>query len=102
MNKNKLILTSFLHSLGMLAYIMLVAWIMSNAKMIFGEMNDFWGPVIFLMLFVFSAFLSGLLVLGRPIWLYLEHKKKEALFFLFVVFGWMFVLLIIVFAIKLL
>lgn len=36
-------------------------------------------PIIMLMLFVFSASVTGLLVLGRPIFWYLEGKKSEAI-----------------------
>jgi hypothetical protein len=100
MDKGKLIQLSFVHSLGVMAYIMVVAWIINNAEKFFGKTSNFWGPVMFLMLFVFSALLTGILVLGRPIWMYLQNKKQEALYFLFVTVGWMFVLLVLAFAVK--
>ncbi len=42
-------------------------------------MNTLLGPVIFLLLFVVSATVVGLLVLGKPIILYWEGYKKEGI-----------------------
>ena len=38
---------------------------------------------MFLMLFVFSALLTGYLVLGKPIMMYVDGQKKEAVRLLF-------------------
>lgn len=100
MKKSKLILTSFLCSAGVLGYIILVAAFLNNAGRWFGETDNFWSPVIFLMLFVFSALITGLLVLGYPIWLYLENKKKDAALFLGYNAGWLLAILVIAFIIM--
>jgi hypothetical protein len=44
-----------------------------------GANNTFLAPIAMLLLFVFSAALTGFLVFGQPAILYLDGKKKEAL-----------------------
>lgn len=78
MKNKKIWLWSAVNAIGVFAYVMLVVLIMTNGEKIFGEMENFWGPVTFLLLFVFSALVCGLLVLGRPIYLWLNDHKKEA------------------------
>jgi len=51
-------------------------------------------PILMLTLFVFSAALTGSLVLGRPILWYLDGKKKEAVN-LFVYTLWILLLIIL-------
>ncbi|MFH1175482.1 MAG: hypothetical protein V1698_02045 [bacterium] len=99
MKKSGLILKSFLCSIGLVGYIMLVSAILNNAEKWFGSVNKFWGPVAMLLLFVFSALISGMLVLGYPIWLYLEQKKKEAISMLGYNVGWIFVILVVAFVV---
>lgn len=70
---------SFIHSISILAYIALVALVMQNGDQWFGQMNNFIGPIAFLLLFTLSALVVGLLGLGKPIILYLDGKKKEAI-----------------------
>lgn len=70
--------SAFVNALGTLAYIMVVATIMQNGDRLFGEMDNFLGPIAFLLLFVLSAIVVGSLVLGKPLTLYLDGKKKEA------------------------
>lgn len=102
MKNSKLIQISFLNSVGVLAYVSLVAWIMMNGERIFGQRKDVWGPILFLLLFVFSALATGLLVLGRPVWLYLNGEKKDSVKALFYTVGWMLLLLLLVFGINVL
>lgn len=47
------------------------------------EPDTIFAPIIMLMLFVFSAAITGSLVLGRPILWYIDGKKKEAVHLLF-------------------
>ena len=79
MNKTKLFLYGLTNSLGVLIYTAAVAWFMFNAKDFFGSAPSFLGPTVFLMTFVISATIVGLLVLGRPIYLYLNNYKSEAI-----------------------
>jgi len=79
MEKNKLFKIAALHSLGVVVYIFLVSLVLNNGERIFGaEDNELISPVIFLLLFVFSALLTSGLILGKPILLYLDGQKKES------------------------
>jgi len=42
-----------------------------------------------LLLFVLSATIVGLLVLGRPVWLYFNSQKQEALKMFFYTLSWL-------------
>lgn len=79
MKNQKIWLWSAVNAIGVFAYVMLVVLVITNGEKIFGQMENFWGPVAFLLLFVFSALVCGLLVFGRPIYLWLNDKKKEAI-----------------------
>ena len=89
--KKNLIAVSLINSLGVIVYVLLVAAIMQNGEKLFGKMTNFWGPFAFLMLFVLSASIVGLLTLGKPIMLYLNGEKKEAAQMLFYTVLWLFI-----------
>lgn len=92
----KLIRQGFLFALSEGVYIFLVASIIINGEKIFGPQEPGVLPILtFLTLFVFSAAVSGALILGKPILLYLEGKKKEAVTLFALILGWMFVFLLI-------
>lgn len=59
-------------------------------------------PIFMLMLFVFSAALTGTLFFGKPIMWYIDGKKKEALSLLAYTFGAFFIIGILVFTAMLL
>ena len=100
MDNKKPTVLSLLYALAAEAYIMLVVLIMNSADDIISEtLNNFWGPVFFLTLFVVSAIITGTLILGRPIYLYLNDQRKEAIIFLIYTITWLFVPLITFFAI---
>lgn len=99
MRNSKLILLSFLNSLGVTAYISVVTLAMRNGEKIFGKVeNNFLGPIAFLLLFVLSAAITGFLVIGRPVLLYLESRKPEAVKLFLYTIGWLFVLTVAAFA----
>ncbi|MFH1161782.1 MAG: hypothetical protein V1696_00675 [Candidatus Jorgensenbacteria bacterium] len=89
MKKSQLLVWSVVNSIGVLLYTSAVAWVLFNAGKVFGKVTDFWGPLAFLLLFVLSATIVGLLVLGRPIYLYLNGSKSEAFRLLFLTVGWL-------------
>lgn len=74
----KNILQSGLNALGVYIYIIAVSYIMSHGEKWFGKMDNIMGGVAILTLLVLSAAIVGGLVLGKPIMLYLNDKKKEA------------------------
>lgn len=75
---NKLISRSLLNVLGTIAYVSVVATMMKNGEKIFDNINQTTGPIAFLSLFVLSAAITGSLVLGKPVVLYLNGEKNEA------------------------
>jgi len=102
--KNNLIKTSFVNALGVAVYCSVVAYVMQNGEHLFGKMQNFWGPLSFLMLFVVSAAIVGSLVFGKPAMMYLGGEKKEAVRLLGYTLVWLFlatlILLIIQYFIK--
>lgn len=100
MKDQKIILWSLLDALGVFVYVMGVVLVITNGDKIFGQMQNFWGPVSFLLLFVFSALVCGLLVFGRPIYLWFDNAKKEAIrLLLFTVLN-LFVILLLALAVN--
>ena len=97
MKNSKLIMTAVLNSLGVAVYIFLVSLIMNKGEKIFGNMEGAIAPVAFLLLFVFSALVTGGLILGKPLMLYLDNQKKEGVKLLFYIGASLLVLLILVF-----
>lgn len=81
--------TSFLNTLGTVAYICVVTTIMQNGNKIFGEKDNFVTPIVFLSLFTLSAIVVGGLVLGKPLMLYFDDKKKEAVAMFLQTAGWL-------------
>ncbi|MEK7143170.1 MAG: hypothetical protein AAB785_03110 [Patescibacteria group bacterium] len=96
MTRSKLIIFSLLNSAGTFIYIILVSLVMINGGKIFGQANNLWGGIIILTLFVLSALIVGLLILGRPIILYLNGLKKEGILMLIYTVSALFLLLIVI------
>jgi hypothetical protein len=86
---SKLIERSFLNALGTCAYIAIVTTIMQNGEKIFGHMNPTAAPIAFLMLFVLSAGITGGLVVGKPLLLYFDNQKTEAVKLFLYTLGWL-------------
>ncbi len=91
MEKKKYIFRSLLNASGAFAYIALIALFFYNAQSIFGKTGDnpFLTPIFMLLLFVISASVVGFLVLGKPVQLYLDGRKKEAFALFFSTLGWL-------------
>ena len=80
--------TAFFNALATAVYITLVGTFMYYGSTIqLGASNSFLVPTALLLLFVFSAALTGFLIFGRPALWYLDGKKKEALELLFTTLG---------------
>jgi hypothetical protein len=79
--KNKTILYSLASAAGTAGYIVLISLFFINIQSVSGsiDQNSIFGPIFMLLLFVFSAAATSAMVLGRPILLYLDNSKKEAL-----------------------
>lgn len=75
----KIVKQSVLFSSLAVLYIALVSTIMSNAERIVGQQEKgVIAPIIFLLLLVVSVATMGTLIFGKPIMLYMDGKKREA------------------------
>ena len=89
---------AFFQALGLVIYCGLVGLLFWQGDKWFGPMLSFLGPVLFLVLFVASALISALIVLGHPFILFWEKKQTiEALKLVVYTIAWLifFILLII-------
>ena len=102
MKKTNLVLKSFLQAILTFAYVLIVVEIMNNGEKIFGKANGLLGGAAILMIFVVSAALCGLLVLGKPIMLYLDNQKKEALKLIYFTIAWLVVFTAVILAVAML
>ena len=93
-----LIKNSLLSALGTVVYVTGVAWFMVSAEKGFSNEKTIWMPIAMLLLLVVSAGTTGSLVLGRPVMLYIDGKKKEAVKQLVLTLGWLFIILVVVLA----
>lgn len=96
MKKSSLARIGFLQAAGLAAYVGLVATLISHGEQLGEKVNNFWGPLLFLSLFVFSASVCALIFAGYPFWLVWEKKQtKQALSLVFYTLGWLFVFVLL-------
>jgi hypothetical protein len=103
MKKKKLFLSGFVSAALVFAYVSGVSLLLNNGEALFGKVdNKMWLPVAMLLLLVFSVAAVGILIFARPVLLYLDGAKKEAVcllaytivclfLFMFLVFSYLFV-----------
>lgn len=85
-------------ALGTVVYVTGVAWFMTNAEKGFlGSGKTIWAPIVMLLLLVISAGVTGGLVLGQPMMLYVDGKKKEAVKQFALTLAWLLAILVLVF-----
>ncbi len=75
LEKKSLCYIAFLQALGLILYCSLIGLIFWQGNRWFGTVPNFWGPLLFLILFVASALISALIVLGYPFILFWEKKQ---------------------------
>ena len=76
---NQIMKRAFINATGTLAHILLVVLLISSLQNAIPKAsNTILIPIAMLLLFVFSAGLTGGLVFGKPVLVYLEGRKKEA------------------------
>ena len=89
MNK-KLAMQGLYSAVGEVAYIAIVTGVMTFAQKLFGaKQHDIIGPVVFLTLIVVSVAVSGALIFGRSVFLYLDGKKKQSVEVFCYTIGWL-------------
>lgn len=89
MKKSDYFLKSLASAAGVFIYVSAVAWFLFNGQTIFGKASNFFMPLFLLLLLIISATITGLLVLGKPIHLYLNNLKKEAFILLSATLAWL-------------
>lgn len=102
--KNSIVKLAGLNALGATLYIVLVSFFLFYVPQFFVEKTEdtVFIPIAMLLLFVLSASVTGLLILGRPVFWYLDGKKKEAISLLVMTIGFLFIITIIAFAVMIL
>lgn len=68
-----------LQAAGLTLYITSVAKLFQYGGAFFGSLDTVKAATFFLLLFVVSALISALLILGYPLFLFFGRKRKEAL-----------------------
>ena len=97
MNKNNLIKIAFINAFGVLAYISIFAFAITHLQKWFQPKGDTWlSPVLFLSVFIVSACITGSLILLKPILLYIEGQKKEAVNLFFFTIGFLALMAVII------
>ncbi|HRY60370.1 MAG TPA: hypothetical protein P5096_03245 [Patescibacteria group bacterium] len=100
MKKMSLYLQGLINAVLAAAYVSLIALIMSHGENIFGKEDGFLVPFIMLLIFVLSAAVMGILVFAKPIMLYIDGQKKDAVKLLGYTVGWISVVIIITILLK--
>jgi hypothetical protein len=75
---DKIIKRAFIDSVGTAAYIILVVSFIFSLQIFSSKEDNIIIPIAMLLLFVCSAAITGFLVFGKPVMLYMDGKKKEA------------------------
>ncbi|PIN87995.1 hypothetical protein COV12_00855 [Candidatus Woesearchaeota archaeon CG10_big_fil_rev_8_21_14_0_10_32_24] len=93
----KIIKRAFIDAIGTTAYIILVVSFIFSLQVLAPKEDIVIIPIAMLLLFVTSAAITGFLVFGKPVMLYIDGKKKEAVSLLGYTLGILFLITIIFF-----
>lgn len=102
MNNKNIWKNALVQALCVGVYIALVATFMTNAQLLFGPTQKTLGTVLFLLVFVISAGMLGVLVFGRTILWYLDGRKKEAVSLVFATLGFLVAIAVLILIILIL
>ena len=86
---------SFIYSILAAVYVALVATFMTYSKNIFNGADSALKGFAILILFSLSALVVATLLVGKPIMLYIDGKKKEAVYNLVASGIWLLIFLIV-------
>lgn len=96
MKNSNLIKLAALNAIGVAIYVFFISFLLNNAEKVFGSKDDnLIAPVVFILTFVCSALVTGGLVLGKPIMMYLDGEKKDSVKLLVATGACLFILLVI-------
>ena len=96
-----LVKISFLNALGTMAYIVGIVLIMFNVVDKSAD-DTVYAPMLALMLLVLSAAVTGGLVLGKPLLMYLDNRKSEAVRLFLYTISWLASAVVILLAVSIL
>jgi len=88
-NKQHLAIISLAQAAGVFVYNLLLIVFMNGMEDFLTSDDQLIAPFIFLTLFVVSAAITGALVLGKPILLYLDKKRSEAIKLFIMSLAWL-------------
>ena len=95
---NKIFQKAFINAIATTLYIILIASFMFSLQSFAQkDVKTVIIPIAMLLLFVLSAALTGSLVFGKPIMLYIDGKKKEAISLFAYTIGMLFLITLIAF-----
>jgi len=76
---------AFLQATGLVVYLILISFFFNFViPELEDESNEFYAPIVMLLLFIISAVVTSSLVLGRAVTLFWDKKYKKA----FEILGW--------------
>jgi len=102
MTKNAIIRRAFINSGLTFSYVLLIVMAFNNAQFIFEtDPPEMLIASFMLLLFMFSALVTSSLVLGKPILMYIDGQKKEAVSMFVATAAWLVVFLAVIVVIML-
>ncbi len=96
---NQIIKRAFIDAIGTSVYIILIVSLIFSLRFLAPKEDIIIIPIAMLLLFVTSAAITGFLVFGKPVMLYIDGKKKEAISLLSHTIGILLLITLIVFII---
>jgi hypothetical protein len=87
--KKDLLLKTLRNISAAAVYIFLVSQVMQNGDKLFGTEDNILAPFAVLLLFSLSAAVVGGLVIGYPVYLFFDNKKKESVTAVIYSVGWL-------------
>lgn len=94
---SKIAKTSLIDATLAALYVFVLSLLMSNNQVIFKGSPEFLIGVAMLLVFVISATIMGYLVLGKPILMYVDGAKKEAVKLFYLTVTWLILIASVIF-----
>ena len=94
---DKTIKRAFINSVGTFLYILLLVLFVFSLQTFSRQKDIIIIPIALLLLFVSSAAITGFLIFGKPVMLYIDGKKREAISLLGYTLGILFLITLISF-----